>query len=299
MNGEDEASDVVQVLPEQRVGTAMREARELSSISLRQMAKRLGYNSHTALSSYERGAVMPTEKVIAGYEQVLGLRSGELTDVLEAARVERHGDAWAKRRVHLPTEFIRGEATEPATEHVQRFAATEHVQRFGWLRSRSAMVAGAVVLVLLVALGVGLALRHPRPAHHPLATVSVADGSDPEVTCCAMGAVNVDSVGVYDPPEHLVGRFQLRSSARCGANWGRFVPTSPLLAKSPLTLQINVYRPADGAVSKYRVTYDNQKAYGNMLVSRYECVYATVTLIRRGQVSPATVQTNCARAPRD
>src|SRR5450755_1426237 len=83
MNGEDEVSDAAQVLPEQRVGAAMREARELSGTSLRQMAKRLGYQSHTALSSYERGAVMPTEKVIEGYEQVLGLQSGELTTVLE------------------------------------------------------------------------------------------------------------------------------------------------------------------------------------------------------------------------
>jgi transcriptional regulator with XRE-family HTH domain len=288
MNGEDEVSDAAQVLPEQRVGAAMREARELSGTSLRQMAKRLGYQSHTALSSYERGAVMPTEKVIEGYEQVLGLQSGELTTVLEAARIERHGDAWAKRRVHVPTDFIQGEAaTSPGTEQLGRF---------GWLRQRPVIVGGAIGLVVLVALVVGLALRHPQPTHHPLATISVADGNDPEVTGCATGAITADSVSVYDPPEHLVGTFQLRSSARCGANWGRFVPTSALLVKPLLTLEIDVNRPADGAVARFRVTYDGLKAYGNMLVSRYECVYATLTLIRKGQVNPATIQTRCARA---
>lgn len=289
MTSEDEGSDAAAVLPEHRVGRAMREARELGGISLRQLAKRLGYNSHTALSSYERGAVMPTEKVIEGYEQALGLQSGELASVLEAARVERHGDAWAKRRVHVPTEFVHGEAALPAPEQVRRF---------GWLRSTSVVGAGTVGLALLVALIIGLALRHPRPAPHPqAATIGVADGSDPVVTGCVTGAVTVDSVSVYDPFEHLVGTLQLRASARCGTSWGRFVPVQPLPTKPPLSLEINVYRPADGAVARYRVTYDGLKAYGNMLVSRYECVYATLTLSRTGQARPATVQTNCAKAP--
>lgn len=73
MTAENGASYPAKILPEQRVGAAMRQARELAGISLRQIAKDLGYHSHTTLSSYERGAVMPTDEAVRGYEQLLGL----------------------------------------------------------------------------------------------------------------------------------------------------------------------------------------------------------------------------------
>src|SRR5436309_783774 len=95
----DAQPDEPTLLPEQRVGAAMREARESRGVSLRRLAEQLGYQSHTTLSGYERGAVMPTETVVEGYERILGLASGSLTKVLEEARIERHGDAWTKRRV--------------------------------------------------------------------------------------------------------------------------------------------------------------------------------------------------------
>jgi hypothetical protein len=59
------------------------------------------------------------------------------------------------------------------------------------------------------------------------------------------------------------------------------VPTAALSTKPPLALEIDVHRPADGSVAKFRVTYDGLDAYGNMLVSRYECVYAPLTLTRQ------------------
>jgi transcriptional regulator with XRE-family HTH domain len=291
MTSEDPPSDSAMMLPEQRVGMAMREARELRGISLRQMAKRLNYHSHTTLSSYERGAVMPTEEAVQGYEQVLRLERGVLMTVLEGARVERHGDAWAKRRVHLPAEFVR---EEPILSN--RGQAT---QQYRQLRGRWVVIAGAVAVVLLVTLGgIGLALRHPKAAHRsPAVPVSVRDGSDPKVTGCATGAITVDSLDVYDPPQHLVGVLELRSSARCGASWGRFTPTSALSTKPLLRLEIDVYRPADGAAAKFKVTYDGLAAYGNMLVSRHECVYAELTLLRRGKIAQPPVQTRCVKSP--
>jgi hypothetical protein len=45
---------------------------------------------------------MPSETVVEGYEQVLALPRGTLRAILETANVERHGDAWPKRRPHLP-----------------------------------------------------------------------------------------------------------------------------------------------------------------------------------------------------
>jgi transcriptional regulator with XRE-family HTH domain len=103
------------VLPEHRVGAALRAARARGELSLREMAEKLGYNSHTTLSGYERGAQMPTDQVVEGYERILGLEPGTLMAVLEQARIERHGDAWAKRRVHIPTQFVTTPDPTPET----------------------------------------------------------------------------------------------------------------------------------------------------------------------------------------
>ncbi len=291
MTSDDEVSGATNLLPEQRVGAAMRAARELNGISLRQMSKRLNYHSHTTLSSYERGAVMPTEEAVQGYEQVLGLEPGVLTDVLERARIERHGDAWAKRRVHLPAEFVRLEPTASPQRVVQRFGSPR--------RRRVLIVCTTAVVILATLVGISLALRHPNASsHRPAAVVRVSDGSDPKVTGCATGAITADSVDVYDPPQHLAGVLELRTSARCGASWGRFTPTSALGTKPAFKLEIDVRRPADDAVARFSVTYDGLPAYGNMLVSRHECVYVTLRFIRPGKTSPAPTQTRCVKSPR-
>jgi transcriptional regulator with XRE-family HTH domain len=95
------ARDSSDPLPEQVVGAALRTARLASGLSLREMARRLNYGSHSALSEYEHGARMPSETVVGGYERVLGLPSGALYTILETANIERHGDAWSKRRSYL------------------------------------------------------------------------------------------------------------------------------------------------------------------------------------------------------
>jgi transcriptional regulator with XRE-family HTH domain len=291
MTSDDPEPASAKVLPEQRVGTAMREARESARISLRDMAKRLGYNSHTTLSSHERGAVMPTDEAVTGYERVLDLTPGALTSVLEDARIERHGDVWAKRRLHLPSDFVGKDSGPPGSKRTERSPR--------WRRSRWLMIAaGAVILGSATFISVDLLVGSHKPAHAAASpVVGVQDGADPSVTGCATGAVTANSVNVYDPPEHLVGILQLRSSARCGTSWGRFVPSAALATKPTLTLEIDVYRPADGKAAKFRVAYDGLDAYGNMLISRNQCVYADLTLLSKAQTSPAPVQTACLKAP--
>src|SRR4051794_30933938 len=87
--------------PEVELGTAMRRVRETHKISLREMAKRLGYRSHTTLGDYELGRKMASEEAVDGYERVLHLAPGTLRAVLEQARTESHGDVFAKRRPRL------------------------------------------------------------------------------------------------------------------------------------------------------------------------------------------------------
>ena len=77
----------------------------------------------------------------------------------------------------------------------------------------------------LVSLVVGLLVSQPGPPHAAASSgAGVRDGSDPKVTGCATGAITSDSVDVYDPPEHLVGTLELRSSARCGTSWVALCP---------------------------------------------------------------------------
>ena len=104
------------LLPEQRVGQALRSAREAAGLSLRMMARRLNYNSHSTLSEYENGTKMPSETVVEGYERILGLKLGTLRTVLEAANIEHHGDAWPMRRTHVPFQYtpIHGIPSTPS-----------------------------------------------------------------------------------------------------------------------------------------------------------------------------------------
>lgn len=285
VTSDDPAPASGKVPPEQRVGAAMRKVRESAGMSLREMARRLGYNSHTTLSSHERGEVMPTDESVAGYERELGLRTGSLLDILEAARIERHGDAWPKRRRHLPVDF--GDKDASADLSTQRSRLPQWA-RNRWLIGSVGLVAVGVIIWILVAV-----LQKPTPP------VGVRDGSDPKVTGCLKDAIVSDSVDVYSPPEHLVGVYELRSSPLCGTSWGRFVPTSALLVNPPLTVEVDVHRPADNAINRFHAIYpgENQPVYGNMLISRNECVYAVLILTRKGQPSSAPIQTRCARAP--
>lgn len=113
-------SDHVDV-PERRVGAALRQARRTAGVTLREMAKRLNYGSHSTLSEYENGARMPSELVVRGYERLLGLATGTLVDEWEAANVERHGDAWTRRRPHLPAQLS---TLEPSDQPVRATAAS-------------------------------------------------------------------------------------------------------------------------------------------------------------------------------
>ncbi len=300
MSTEDDAdhSDAQPVepalLPEQRVGAALREAREARGVSLRRLAEQLGYQSHTTLSGYERGAVMPTETVVEGYERVLGLTSGSLTTVLEEACIERHGDAWTKRRVHLPTQFVPAEPDADAPE------VPEHEPRR--LR-RLALIAGIAGLIVVAGVVTTATLASiDAPSHGAPAVTSstlvvvpgAVDGADPKVTGCATGAITADSVEVFDPPGYLIGVLELRFSAACGTSWGRFAPTLALGATPPVRLEIDLHRLADSGAALYGIAYDGQAVYGNMLLSRSECVYAELT-VHRGAVTLPTVQTACKR----
>jgi len=63
-----------------------------------------------------------------------------------------------------------------------------------------------------------------------------------------------------------------------------------------MKLEIDVFRPADGAVSKFHVTFDGADAYGNMLISLHQCVYAQIAVRRQGLPDVPPVQTGCRKS---
>jgi transcriptional regulator with XRE-family HTH domain len=264
-------------------------------MSLRELARQLGYNSHTTLSGYERGSLMPPDQVVEGYERVLSLRPGTLMQILEAARIERHGDAWPKRRSREPQELASaGEGPTPET-------TAEAPRRVS--RRRVLVAASAVLLVLVATIGVVAwspwsdeqATSPPPSSSAKGPALPQLDGADPKVAGCGDDAVTADVLEVFDPPTSLAGNLQLRFSPSCGTSWSRFEPVVGW-ANSPFAIELNVRRPADNAIASYPTTYDgvDQPIYGNMLVSTHECVFAELVLHRPDVASPV-FRTACRR----
>jgi hypothetical protein len=227
---------------------------------------------------------MPTDEVVRSYEQLLDLEAGSLAGILENARIERHGDAWAKRRVRLPADLPPQISTTPAETRPSRTA--------GWQPERWWIALGAVAVLAASGVTLGLVfLLTPSP--RPLPVPAALDHQDPKVTGCAVGASTAAQADVYSPLKSFLGVLQLRTSSRCGTSWGRFIPALTLPRKPSLTIEIDVFRPADHATAKFRIAFAGQDVYGNMLVSRYQCTYARVTLTRRGQPAPLKAKTKC------
>ena len=71
------------------LGAAMRFHRVASGVSLRTMARRLGFSGHSHLADYERGRRLPCKEIVAAYEQTLDLPAGQLGQVHDRALAER------------------------------------------------------------------------------------------------------------------------------------------------------------------------------------------------------------------
>src|SRR6195256_3542167 len=101
--------DGVPPRPEERLGAALRKAREGRGLALRALA-RLLYRAHSNLVEYERGHRLAPLDVVQAYEDHLGIPEGTLVAVYEAAYLELHGEDPLRRQTHvlreaLPTPF--------------------------------------------------------------------------------------------------------------------------------------------------------------------------------------------------
>lgn len=296
MSLDDQAPNM---LPEARVGAALRLAREQAGISLREMAKRLNYSSHSMLSSYETGSVMASDAVVEGYERVLGLR-GDLKKVLEQARVERHGDAWPKRRPHYPAapDAPSAAAHDPADNSNR-----------GSVLPRPVILATVLVGLAVVA----VALLHPWgnapessasleaavPTPSPFIafpSIQVRDGADPEDSGCARdpAVVLLDTIEV-DYKGLPAGVAQLKYSPACGVSWPRFEAFTRSKIPTNAAIHTDIVRPDDDNVrSAFDAPFVGAPVFGNVLLSTSKCVYAAVWIEENGKKVPE-VHTHCFR----
>jgi hypothetical protein len=201
------------------------------------MARRLNYGSHSTLSEYENGARMPSEIVVEGYERLLRLESGTLAEILEKANIDRHGDAWARRRVHLPPRFpgadepaygpVYGPAVGPAYRSADNGLNGGSPGSAGYGAASATTTASTPAVSASAASAASAAaaatMAVARMADSPWPEEPVVDGSDPDAAGCSPDAVTVHSRRIaLNERRTVVGHVELRYSSRARAAWCRF-----------------------------------------------------------------------------
>ncbi len=241
----------------------MRAARQAARTSLREMARRLNYGSHSSLSEYELGARMAPETVIEGYERHLGLAPGTLMKVLEAANIERHGDAWSRRRSHLPLP------SEANKDQPQTFKET------------TSMTAGGRPFTTIAA--------------SPWEQQPVVDGSDPDAAGCALDATTVHARRIALAQRRtIIGHVELRYCARVHAAWARFEGYAFLdhLARTQdVHVIVEIARHRDGTRLSTREEYCFDLIWGELLLTDSGAFHAAATVLI-DEVAVASGQTD-------
>lgn len=316
--------------PEQRVGSAMRTAREAAGLSVREMGRQLKRKSHGPLSEYETGGKLPPEPVVRDYERVLNLKSGTLIQVLEMAWVDLHGDAFVKRRSELPSNVQRAlerrlfpaadTNSAPAQEDKAGLATSipsrdlgtsENDSRpasrqSGTLMARTLpalkkaikkaaiyLTVTALAITFLTVLVVAMAqLVHPDNTAKP-----IPDRSDPTEGNCIPDNVPLSAVGIYFPPQRLVGLLELRTSRNCKAAWGRFTAAVPPDSIPDAAVEFVLHRGGQTTTTAtYRDVLSGQVIESETLRNDNDCVWIEVRIAGRDDTS-ASFRTGCKETP--
>jgi hypothetical protein len=231
------------------------------------MARRLNYGSHSTLSEYENGARMPSEIVVEGYERLLRLKTGTLRTILETANIERHGDAWARRRVHLPVQLSTMDASADENGHPNANPAA----------GASPSAVGA----------------SPWPAQ------PVADGSDPDAAGCSSDAVTVHSRRIaLTRRRTVIGHIELRYCSRARAAWGRFEGFGFLDhiagGRNDVEVVVEVLRYSDGTRLATREQYCFDYVWGDLVMVDTGMFQARATVLI-GDETAAVGETDARR----
>ncbi|MBM9509235.1 helix-turn-helix domain-containing protein [Actinacidiphila acididurans] len=282
--------------PVTELARALRELRDTSGMTLRELAQRSGY-SQAALSTAEAGRTVPSWDLISAFVQTCGQ-----DPVLWRARWE-----WARMG---PKRGPSAAATPAGTETVSEFEpagggeppAAEGRTTGGrpW-RGRAPLVAAVaggacgLALVAFVAWPSSSGV-HRATAGRPSATVPVpsrtpaADGTDPYDDSCKADEKQLDWQPVAWPDGKTYGTLILMYSPTCRAAWGYL--QGPESAR--WRTHVDAHRDPDRALAPSSYS-GNQKlpgSWGNVLSTRTGCVYVTAHVDRDTRTGP-TARTAC------
>ena len=273
--------------PVERFAAELRILRAECGITYRDLASAAHFSKAT-LSSAAAGHRLPTWEVTRAYVRACGGDPEDWRDRWQAA------STGTRQSADTSASAIDRDNSGRSSEAQAGFLARQTSRR---LTRRAPLIIVAAVLIAGVALGAiwagSTARTVPRTPSHPTSSASaptarfqgakqpITDDSDPEKTRCALDprVETLDSVQINTAAENLLGIAQLRYSPHCQAAWGRFLPSGRMTQLEGAVITITARRPATATTgTPYRVTFDEQAAFGNILTTQRGCVQITVTI---------------------
>jgi transcriptional regulator with XRE-family HTH domain len=285
--------------PVQRFAADLRTLRAEQGLTYRELANEAHFSKAT-LSAAAAGHRLPTWEVTSAYVQACGGDPETWRDRWRAIA----SDAGLLADASRPTTGKDGSGQRADPSEVPgRWASQRRTNRAALVILAAALVVGAGTAGILSSRSAPnqapLHAANPAqasPARFEGASQPITDNSDPKRTQCAFdpGLKTLDSVEINTAAENLLGIAELRYSPRCHAAWGRFVPSARMTRIKEATITITAQRPATKTSgTRYRVAFDGQAAFGNILRTQRGCV--VVTIVVRASGGGGTGVTHCQR----
>ncbi len=273
--------------PVQSFAADLRKLRAECGLTYRELANTAHFSKAT-LSSAAAGHRPPTWEVTCAYVRACGGKPEDWRERWQAAAAAAGLSADAAR----PAQGRNAsDQSDDASAHIPGGRLSRLLTRRTALPVLAAvLVTGAAMTAIWAGGGAGpttTELRTSASASAPTARFAgarqpVTDNGDPERTRCAFdpGVRTLDSVEINTAQENLLGFAELRYAPSCQVAWGRFVPSSRMTyLNKGATVSVTARRPATATTGvPYRVAFDGQAAFGNILRTQRGCVEVTVTI---------------------
>lgn len=252
----------------------LRELRDNSGMTLREMAGKSGYSPAT-LSVAESGRRVPSWDVVEVFVQTCG---GAPATWRQLWQVAADAERQSAQTADLP----------PATAGVAVPAESREATSVGSPRRRRALVLGGVLCVLAglsAYLLVGWVGGAPRPAAPPAAdrTTVAQDGADPYQDHCEADETLIDRQPVSYADGRPFGALLLMYSTSCQAAWGYLNGPN----ETRWTTHIAAHRTPGNAVAAS--SFGGAAAFGswgNVLSVRGGCVYVEAYVVSAAKEGP-------------
>ncbi|MFL4909172.1 helix-turn-helix domain-containing protein [Streptomyces sp. MMS24-I2-30] len=284
--------------PRSNLAQRLRDLRDTSGMTLRQLAERSGYST-AALSAAESGRATPTWPVIEAFVQACRADPANWRQLWELARDE---EVAAPAASVTDTTSDSAGPTNVAVTTTREYGAGAHPGlrsgTSGTRRGRRvlavllALVCVAVVVVLLVHRTGGRQAGHDpqAPSGSLVAAHATRDGRDPYEAGCRADAKQLDWQPVKWPGGRPYGTIILMYSPACRAAWGYLQgPVS-----HTWTTHIVAHRDPDRTSAPAQYTGDQKLpgSWGDVLSTVHGCVFVEAFITEHGTTGESA-RTSC------